>query len=59
MKEFRIVDDKNNIRGEFDGIVQACREAKKNGYKVHVMNLRTKEIKEILSDNVIDYMASR
>ena len=59
MKEFRIVDNENNVYGEFDGIVFACREAKKLGCKVLQMDVKTKTVKEIISEKVIDYMANR
>ena len=59
MKEFRIVDNEDNVYGEFDGIVSACREAKRLGCKVLQMDMKTKTIKEELSEKVVDYMASR
>ena len=59
MKEFRIVDNEDNVYGEFDGIVSACREAKRLGCKVLQMDMKTKTVKEVLSEKVVDYMASR
>ena len=59
MKEFRIVDDENNVYGEFDGIVSACKQAKRLGYKVLQMDMKSKTVKEIISENVVDYMSSR
>lgn len=59
MKEFRIVDNENNVCGEFDGIVSACREAKRLGCKVLQMDMKTKTVKEELSEKVVDYMANR
>lgn len=59
MKEFRTVDSDNNVYGEFDGIIDACREAKQLGCKIHVMDVKNKRFKEELSENVINYMANR
>ncbi|WP_099467784.1 hypothetical protein [Konateibacter massiliensis] len=59
MKEFRVVDEDMNVYGEFDGIVAACRESNKvSGTSVYVMDLKTKTIKEILSDKTVEYFAN-
>ena len=59
MKEFRIVDNENNICGEFDGIVSACKEAKRLGYKVLQMDMKSKTVKETISEEVVNYMVNR
>ncbi len=59
MKEFRIVDEENNVYGEFDGVVDACKEARRLGCKVHVVDVKKKSFKEELSETVIDYMVNR
>lgn len=59
MKEFRIVDNENNVYGEFDGIVSACKEAKRRGCKVLQMDIKNKIVKEIISETVVNYMASK
>lgn len=59
MKEFRIVDRENNVYGEFDEIVSACREAKRLGCKVLQMDMKTKKVKETISEKVVNYMASK
>ena len=59
MKEFRIVDNENNVYGEFDGIVSACKEAKRIGCKVLQMDMNTKTVKETISEKVVNCMASK
>ena len=59
MKEFRIVDNENNICGEFDGIVSACKEAKRLGCKVLQMDMKSKTVKETISDEVVNYMVNK
>ena len=59
MKEFRIIDNENNICGEFDGIVSACKEAKRLGCKVLQMDMKYKTVRETISEEVVNYMANR
>ena len=59
MKEFRIVDNENNICGEFDGIVSACKEAKRLGCEVLQMDMKSKTVKETISEEVVNYMVNR
>lgn len=59
MKEFRIVDNENNVYGEFDGIVSACKEAKRLGYKVLQMDMKSKTVRETISEEVVNYMVNR
>ena len=59
MKEFRIVDTENNVYGEFDGIVSACKEAKRRGCKVLQMDMKSKTVKETISEEVVNYMVNK
>lgn len=59
MKEFRIVDNENNVYGEFDGIVSACKEAKRLGCKVLQMDMKSKTVRETISEEVVNYMVNR
>ena len=59
MKEFRIVDNEKNICGECDGIVSACKEAKRLGCKVLQMDMKSKTVKETISEEVVNYMVNR
>lgn len=59
IKEFRVVNGNFNCIEEYDSVVKACKEAVKNNYSVHVMDLKTKRVKEVLSDKVLKFMSSK